>query len=131
MPQLTDAQRAVIDSTPIVVLSTIGPKGAPQTTAVWFVLGEDGQVQISLNASRQKLKNLQRDPQASLLFINAQNPYQTVELRGAVTVAPDTDGAVVDAVNAKYSANVRDHDAPGEQRYAVTLTPEKVLTFGV
>ena len=73
----------------------------------------------------------QRSPGASLLFVNPTNPFQTVEIRGAATLTPDDDGALIDKVNAKYNANVRSFDQPGEQRYAVTIHPEKVLTFGI
>ncbi|MFN8679383.1 MAG: PPOX class F420-dependent oxidoreductase [Thermomicrobiales bacterium] len=131
MPELTDEQREVITSTPVVALSTVGPKGTPQTTATWFLLDDDGLVKISLSESRQKLKNLMRSSGASLLFVNPQNPFQTVEIRGAATIEPDADGMLIAKVNAKYSANVRDFDQPGEQRYAVTFHPEKVLTFGI
>ncbi len=131
MPELTDAQREVIGSTPVVVLSTIGPTGTPQATAVWFVLDDDGLVKLSLSESRQKVKNLKRNPAASLLFVNPQNPFQTVEIRGTAAIEPDDAGTVIDKVNAKYNANVRDFDQPGEQRYAVTIQPEKVLTFGI
>lgn len=131
MPELTDAQREVLGSTPVVSLSTIGPKGTPQTTATWFLLDDDGLVKISLSESRQKLKNLKRNPGASLLFVNPQNPFQTVEIRGTATIEPDDAGTVIDKVNAKYNANVRSFDQPGEQRYMVTIEPEKVLTFGI
>lgn len=131
MPELTDAQRDVIGSTPVVALSTTGPKGTPQTTAAWFVLDDDGRVQMSLSESRQKVKNLKRNPGASLLFVNPQNPFQTVEIRGTATIEPDDAGTVIDKVNAKYNANVRSFDQPGEQRYMVTIEPEKVLTFGI
>lgn len=131
MPELTDAQRDVIGSTPVVALSTTGPQGTPQTTAAWFVLDDDGRVKLSLSDSRQKVKNLQRNPGASLLFVNPQNPFQTVEIRGTATFDLDEAGTLIDKVNAKYNANVRDFDQPGEVRYAVTFEPEKVLTFGV
>ncbi len=131
MPELTDAQRDVIGSTPVVSLATIGPKGTPQTTATWFVLDDDGRVKLSLSESRQKLKNLRRNPGASLLFVNPQNPFQTVEIRGTATIERDDTGTVIDKVNAKYNANVRSFDQPGEQRYAVIFEPEKVLTFGI
>ena len=131
MPELTDAQRDVIGSTPVVALSTTGPQGTPQTTAAWFVLDDDGRVQMSLSESRQKVKNLKRNPGASLLFVNPQNPFQTVEIRGTATLEPDDAGTVIDKVNAKYNANVRNFDQPGEQRYMVTIEPEKVLTFGI
>lgn len=131
MPELTDAQREVIGSTPVVALSTTGPKGTPQTTANWFVLDDDGRVKLSLSESRQKVKNLKRNPGASLLFVNPQNPFQTVEIRGRATIEPDDAETVIEKVNAKYNANVRSFDQPGEQRYAVTIEPEKVLTFGI
>ncbi|MCA9876697.1 MAG: pyridoxamine 5'-phosphate oxidase family protein [Thermomicrobiales bacterium] len=73
MPELTDAQRAVIASTPVVALSTIGPQGAPQTTATWFVLDDDGLVRISLNGARQKVRNLQRNPAVSALVIRPRD----------------------------------------------------------
>ena len=130
MPELTDAQREVIGSTPVVALSTVGPKGTPQTTATWFVLDDDGLVKISLSESRQKVKNLKRNPGASLLFVNPQNPFQTLEIRGNATFEPDGAGTLVDKVNAKYSADVRNFDQPGEERYVVTIQPEKVITFG-
>jgi PPOX class probable F420-dependent enzyme len=131
MPELTDAQREVIATTPVVAVSTIGPQGTPQTTATWFVLDDDGRVKLSLSESRQKVKNLKRNPGVSLLFVNPQNPFQTVEIRGRATFAPDDAGTVIDKVNAKYDANVRSFDQPGEQRYAVTIQPEKVHTFGI
>ncbi len=130
MPELTDEQRAVIASTPVVALSTVGPKGTPQTTAVWFVLDDDGLVKISLNGARQKVSNIQRNPAVSALFVNPQNAFQTVELRGTATVAAEGSRALVDKVKAKYDTDVSGFDQPGETRYVVTIQPEKVLTFG-
>jgi PPOX class probable F420-dependent enzyme len=131
MPELTDAQREVINSTPVVALATIGPKGTPQTTATWFLLDDDGRVKLSLSDGRQKTKNLKRNPAASLLFINPQNPFQTVEIRGTVTIEADDAETLVGKINAKYNANVRSFDQPGERRYAVTVEPEKILAFGI
>jgi PPOX class probable F420-dependent enzyme len=130
MPELTDAQREVIGSTPVVALSTIGPQGTPQTTATWFVLDDDGLVRISLNGARQKVKNIQRNPAVSALFVNPQNAFQTVELRGTATVSAEGSSALVEKVKAKYDTDVSGFDQPGEQRYVVTIQPEKVLTFG-
>ncbi|MBL8129999.1 MAG: PPOX class F420-dependent oxidoreductase, partial [Chloroflexia bacterium] len=126
-----DAQREVINSTPVVALSTVGPKGTPQTTATWFLLDDDGLVRISLNGARQKVRNLQRNPAVSALFVNPQNPFQTVELRGTATVTEEGSRALVDKVKARYDTDVSGFDQPGETRYVVTIQPEKVLTFGL
>lgn len=112
------------------VLTTLGPKGEPQTTALWFLF-EDGQVRMSLNTARQKTRNVQRDPRVSFFFTDPASPYRTVELRGTATVEPDDDYAFAERVGAAYGgANLRDNDRPGETRVVVTVVPDKVLTFG-
>ena len=47
----------------VAVLTTIGSDGFPQVTALWFLADEQGTVRLSLNTSRQKVKNLQTHPE--------------------------------------------------------------------
>src|SRR5690606_27102137 len=49
----------LLESTAVALVSTIGPRGEPQTTPLWF-LWEDGRLRLSLVEGRQKLKNLRR-----------------------------------------------------------------------
>lgn len=116
-------------SNQIVILGTVGPNGAPQLTALWFVY-EDGQIKMSINDARQKLKNLKRDAHASALFVDPQNPYRTLEIRGTVTIEPDPDYVHAEAIKQKYATNVAEMDKPGQSRSWVTLNAEKVATFG-
>lgn len=119
----------LLENSQVVILGTNGPEGQPEITALWFVYA-DGQVHMSINDSRRKAKNLARDPRASAFFVDPQNPYRTLELRGTVTITPDPDYAFAAAVNRKYQADVAQMDKPGESRSWVTLNVEKVLTFG-
>ncbi|MGP7999100.1 MAG: PPOX class F420-dependent oxidoreductase [Streptosporangiaceae bacterium] len=110
----------------VATLGTAGPDGRPQLSEVWF-LAEDGTVSISLNSSRQKLKNLLRNPAVSLLILDLANPYRYLELRGDAEITPDPDYAFADKVGAKYGgADPREHDRPGESRYVVTIRPVRV-----
>lgn len=111
------------------VIGTVGASGRPQLSGVWF-LAEGGTVKFSLNSARQKTKNLQANPKASFLIFDPANPYKYVELRGDVEVTPDDDYKFADQVGAKYGANLRDRDQPGDTRVVVTLTPARVVAWG-
>jgi PPOX class probable F420-dependent enzyme len=112
-------------SAEVATLSTIGPDGRPQSSEVWF-LAEDGTVSISLNSSRQKMKNLLANPAASLLILDLGMPYRYLELRGDAEVSPDPDYVFADKVGAKYQSDLRAHDRPGQTRYVVTIRPTRV-----
>lgn len=115
----------------VVTLATVGADGYPQVTAIWFLLDDDGKVRVSLNTARQKLKNLARDPHATLFFIDPANPFRTVEIRANATIEPDPDYRFADRVGAKYGGtDLRTMDGPGETRSVVTFEPVKVNTFG-
>jgi PPOX class probable F420-dependent enzyme len=124
------SHRNLLDA-PVGVLATIGPDGFPQVTALWFLFDEgEGVVRFSLNTTRQKTKNLRRRPQASFLVLDPANPYRTLEVRGRAELEPDDDYAFADRVGAKYGADLRKMDKPGEERVVVTLRPAKANTWG-
>lgn len=113
----------------IAILATIGPDGYPQVSALWF-LHDDGQVKLSLNTSRQKVKNLRAHPACTLFILDPTNPYRTLEIRAQAEVSPDDDYAFADKLGRKYGADLRTRDKPGERRVVVTLRPVKVNTYG-
>jgi len=127
---IPETYRDLLSARPAVTLATIGPDGFPQVTAVWFLVEDDGTVRMSLNTTRQKVKNLRRHPEASLFFIDPSNPYRTLEIRARAHMEPDPDYAFADRVGAKYGADLRKNDRPGESRVAVTFTPTKVNPHG-
>jgi len=128
MPTIPDSHRDLL-TLPVVTLGTIDPDGRPQLTEVWF-LAEDGEVKLSLNTSRQKVQNLQRDPRCSVLLLDLANPYRYVELRGDAVITPDDDYTFADRVGEKYGADLRENDRPGETRVVVTIRPTRVHTWG-
>jgi PPOX class probable F420-dependent enzyme len=111
----------------VAMLSTVGLNGYPQTTAIWFLAEDDGTIRISLNRTRQKTKNLERDPRVTFFVLDRANPMRTLEVRARAEVAPDPDHAFADRVGKKYgSVDLRKMDRPGESRVIVTLHPVKV-----
>jgi PPOX class probable F420-dependent enzyme len=116
---------------PVVTLATVGPDGVPQVTANWFLADEAGTVRLSLKTSRQKVKNLQRHPDATLFFVDPANSYRTLEIRARAEMTPDPDYTFADQLGAKYGgASVRDMDQPGDVRMTVTFVPTRINTYG-
>ena len=118
--------RELLESPGVCVLSTIEPDTTPQSSAVWYLLGEDDKLRLSLNSTRRKLQNLQRNPGLSVLFLDPQNPYRTLELRGRAQLELDEDRSFRDLVGAKYDADLSEHDGPTDERYIVTVEPTRV-----
>ncbi len=124
MPAIPASHRDLLDAQ-VATLATIGPDGRPQLSEVWFVADGDT-VGISLNTSRQKTKNLLNNPAVSLLILDLAVTQRYLELRGDAVIAPDDDYAFADRIGAKYHANLRDHDRPGQRRVVVTIRPVRV-----
>jgi PPOX class probable F420-dependent enzyme len=121
---IPESHRYLLDAD-VAVLATVGADGIPQQSAVWFVADGDTIV-TSLNTSRQKTKNLMRNPVCDLLILDLANPYKYLEVRGRAIVEPDSDYAFAKKVGAKYDADVTDHDRKGELRVVVTIQPTRV-----
>ncbi|HEY3831166.1 MAG TPA: PPOX class F420-dependent oxidoreductase [Acidimicrobiia bacterium] len=124
MTNVPETHRDLLDAQ-FATLATIGPDGRPQLTEVWF-LASDGQVRLSLNRSRQKTKNLERNSACSLFIVDTANPYRYVELRGDAAIEPDANYTFADLVGKKYDADLREHDGPGDTRVVVTVQPARV-----
>jgi len=112
-------------STPCATLATIDPAGRPQLTEVWFL--EDGDsVALSLNTARQKVKNLVARPECSLFILDPAGPFRYLEVRGDAEITADDDYEFADKLGAKYNADVRSMDRPGQHRVVVRIKPARV-----
>jgi len=128
-PEIPESHKDLL-SAQVGVLGTVGASGRPQLSATWF-LAEGETVQISLNTTRQKVKNLQANPKVSFMIIDPANPYRYVELRGDAEITSDADYVFATKLGAKYGgADLRERDKPGESRVVVTIKPARIVTWG-
>ena len=124
MTKIPESHRDLL-SAAVATFATIGPDGRPQLSEVWFV-AEGDSVAISLNTSRQKTRNLMRNLACTLFILDLANPYRYLEIRGDAEISPDEDYSFAAEVAAKYGADVREHDGPGESRVVVRIRPARV-----
>jgi PPOX class probable F420-dependent enzyme len=77
--KLTDEeQRELLEQERIVMVASHGPRGWPHVMPLWYVV-RDGEVWVWTYAKSQKVRNLERDPRATLL-VETGEQYQ--DLRG-------------------------------------------------
>ncbi len=84
--QITMSEEEVahlIASERVAVVSSLGPRGWPHSMPLWFVPRE-GEVWIWTYAKSQKVRNLERDPRATLLV---ETGREYTELRGVMIEA--------------------------------------------
>ena len=124
MPAIPSTHQDLLNGQ-FATLGTVGPDGRPQLSEVWF-LADGDTLKISLNTARQKTKNLLVNPGVSLFLLDLAVPYRYLEIRGDAEITPDDDYSFADRFGAKYQADLRAHDGPGDRRVVVTIRPTRV-----
>ncbi|MBV9858339.1 MAG: PPOX class F420-dependent oxidoreductase [Streptosporangiaceae bacterium] len=128
MTTIPDSHRDLLGAQ-VATLATIGGDGRPQLSELWF-LTEGDTVRLSLNTARQKTRNLRRNRACTLLILDLANPYRYLEIRGDAEIEPDPDYSFADKLGAKYNADLRERDQPGDSRVIVTIRPARVRAWG-
>lgn len=132
-------QRELIESERIVVVSTIGRRGWPHSMPLWYVPRE-GEIWIYTYAKSQKVRNLERDPRATLLI---ETGHEYGELRGAEIEAEadihrdlETVFELAKELTARYAGGAQVDDAAAEalrtqaqKRVAIRFEAKRVATW--
>jgi PPOX class probable F420-dependent enzyme len=126
---LNDEIRRLLDGPNFAVIATLNPNGGPQTSVIWVARDGDD-VLFSTVAGRRKHRNLERDPRASVTVIDAEDPYNYVELRGRVTGIEHDSGRAFDTgLSWKYDGRDPDPDRPGAIRLIVRISVDKATGY--
>jgi PPOX class probable F420-dependent enzyme len=126
--------RDLIESGPMVHLSTINADGSPQVSVIW--VGLDGDDLLSGHMSHYlKLRNIERDPRVVLSFDAPRvpgvflNEYAVLRARASVT---PTDEAwdLLNRLTKVYMSPETEFPAPKGPGYVVRYTVERVGGVG-
>ena len=134
-----EEQRELIEAERIVVVSTIGTRGWPHSMPLWYV-PRGGDIWIYTYAKSQKVRNLERDPRATLLL---ETGHEYHELRGVEIEAEaeihrdlDTVFELAKELTARYADGAQVDDAQAEalraqarKRVAIRFEPKRVATW--
>jgi PPOX class probable F420-dependent enzyme len=134
-----EEQGELIASERIVVVSTLGRRGWPHSMPLWYVPRDD-EIWIYTYAKSQKVRNLERDPRATLLF---ETGHEYGELRGVEIEAEaeihrdlDTVYELARELTLRYSGAAAVGEEAGQaleaqarKRVAVRFDPRRTATW--
>ena len=126
--EVPESHRDLLTSPLTAALTTIDNKGRPQSTAVWYLVDDDGSLKGSITDDRQKYKNLSRNPNCTLLVIDPSNPWRTLEIRAEAELSADPEKATVSKFVAAYGVDEAMLKASGDNRFTVTYRPRRVVS---
>ena len=139
--KLTDDEvRALVENERIVVVSTLGSRGWPHLMPLWYV-PRDGEIWIWTYAKSQKVKNLERDPRATLLIETGHeyNELRGVQIEAEAELVRDVERVVSFAkeLTIRYSEGIESVEgdaaaalrAQAPKRVAIRFHPRRVATW--
>jgi hypothetical protein len=81
LDDVPESHRDLLRSALTATLTTIDGRGRPHSTAVWYLVDEDGQLKGSITSDRVKYRNLSRNANCDLFIIDPANVFRTLEIR--------------------------------------------------
>ena len=130
----------LLENERVAVISSLGPRGWPHSMPLWFV-ARDGEVWIWTYAKSQKVRNLERDPRATVL-VETGDEYG--ELRGMMIEAeaqlhrdPETVLGFAEELTLRYSEGLTSVDgearalleAQAPKRVAIQFKPLRTASW--
>ncbi|HYB02839.1 MAG TPA: PPOX class F420-dependent oxidoreductase [Nitrososphaerales archaeon] len=125
--KLTPKVKQLIDGKNFASAATIMPDGSPQAATVW--IERDGDT-IILNAtrSRQRTRNLKRDPRVAISIYDQNNPYSSASIRGkAIEITEKGGEENIDKMNMKYHGNPKyPYHIPSDPRVLIRVEATRI-----
>jgi PPOX class probable F420-dependent enzyme len=123
---LPDHVKALLDAPTFVVVSTIAKDGAPHSTVLWIKRDGDDLL-FSTIRGRQKTRNLERDPRASVCAYDPADPLSYFTVEGDVTLTEEGGRELIDELSRKYTGEGFPVEGPERIRVVCRLTPRRIL----
>jgi PPOX class probable F420-dependent enzyme len=131
MATLSEKQAKLFTDRNWGVIATIREDGSPQATPVW--IDYDGEAVLVNSAyGRAKVRNVQRDPRATVTVLPAENQQSGyVMVSGPAELVDEGAHEHIDMLAKKYLGEDRyPYLGPDERRVIIRIHPERVDGYG-
>lgn len=136
MSTIPDSHKDLLERPIATTMATAMPDGSLQNTVLWF--DWDGEkIRVSTTKDRQKYKNLTANPNVSLMFVDPDNMYRYLEVRGTVEFAEEGAYDLIDQLakayvnKDSYYGGVAPAEAKAkEERIILNIVPKHIVTNG-
>lgn len=111
----------LLESTTMGHLATIDELGKPNVNPVWFLWNGE-HILLSVKADTRKYRNLRKNRNIAISFVDPQNAYRYLEIRGEVIEFELYENFdFVNLLSRKYTGSDFEHGFIGEHRYKLTI----------
>ena len=116
--RLPETHEYLLRSTALAHIATLGPNG------------EHGK--FSQTKTRQKHRNINREPRLALSIVDPDNPFRYLEVRGVVErIEEDPDLDFINSMAKKYlGMDKYPNHRPGDERIVLFVRPEHTTKMG-
>ena len=128
MAELPEEARKALEEPNFWHLATVNPDGSPQSTTVWAHT-RDGKIIVNTALGRKKPRNLDRNPNVALSWVDPENGYHSASIQGRVvdSYTGDEAEADIDSLADKYLGQTPyPWRQPGEKRITYVIEPTHV-----
>jgi PPOX class probable F420-dependent enzyme len=129
---MSEARDKFLGEANVAVISTVDRKGRPHATPVWY-LYDDGEFRISVGRGSQKHRNLEANPEMSLVVDSRPMPYYAVMMQGTAEFGPELSDEnrltlavryLGDELGKRYAESMRDGDS-----VTIHFRPRKIIEY--
>ena len=105
---LGDSVRRMLDTDPVVWLTTVAADGTPQPNPVWFIRDHDGEGVLTYNrATSARVRHVRERPRVALSFNMRENDDDVAVLLGTAEIVEDAPPSDANPVyQAKYRVRI-------------------------
>jgi PPOX class probable F420-dependent enzyme len=129
---MNEEQRVFAAEANVAVLATVDGKGRPHATPIWYLF-DGGDFVMSVGRGGQKHRNLQRNPNATLVIDSRVVPYYALMASGEVEVGPPLTEEQRTTIARRYLgedlARRYLEATAGQDSVGLRLRPRKVIEF--
>jgi PPOX class probable F420-dependent enzyme len=128
---IEDKIRGLAQGPNFATISSILPSGRIQTHVIW-VDADDEHILLNTEVHRQKYKNLEREPRATVVIWDKDNAYRFAEVRGTVVerVTGPEARAHIDKLSRKYTGRDYNESTIQTERVILKIAPERQIARG-
>ena len=127
-----EAQEAFLQESNVAVLATVDPRGRAHAAPIWY-LYEDGVFVMSTGRGSQKQRNMEANPEVTLVIDRRSLPYYYLTARGKAEIGP----ALSQADRARIASRYLNEEQTrrylermaGVDSVSIRLKPRKFIEF--
>ena len=131
MAELFDREKLFSDAN-VAILATVDSKNRAHGMPIWYIY-QDGVFMMGAGGASQKVRNIERNGNATLIIDRRDLPYYAAMIRGRAEIGPQPSDELRLKIAIRYLGEERGNayhaQGSGEGGVTITLHPDEVIEY--